>query len=378
MVTGGRRNFLGRSALIGTGAIAAASTLTGNAKGKERPKFKRKSPSSLELLNVGFLACDPSGHLSIWGPLINPTEEWTRRTGMVISHCWDIDKNDEESFAKTYGCKRVKNYYDMVDKVDGIIIPSFDTANRANKYLVKPYLEAGIPTFINRPFAFNMADAEEIVNLSRKTGTPIMCGSAYEYCKEVLILKKEVEECSPLYGAAVSSDSSDFPSHGIHPLYWVHKVFGGDISRISYFTKDWKKVPGSVHIEYNPKSDGESSFYVNIVFMKNGPARSWGAMTIVGKKGSKIIDILTEGNIEECFHFFFLPSLLAMQKFFESGKMPEPLDDILTKTRIFLSAWKSHVDHGGGPVNPRQLPRDWQGPPMYFTRKNRYPKGFFG
>ena len=372
-----RRTFLGKTVLAGAGVLASAAG-SKSIEAVQRGGKKRKSPSSLELIHVGFLGCDPSGHLAIWGPLINPTEGWTRRTGMVISHCWDIDKNDEERFATTYGCERVKNYDDMVGKVDGIIIPSFDTAYGVNKHLVKPYLEAGIPTFINRPFAFNMADAEVIVNLSKKTGTPIMCGSAYEYCKEVLIIKRAVERCAPLYGAAVTSDSSDFPSHGIHPLYWVHKIFGGDVARISYFSRDWRKVHGSVHIEYRPKIKGEAPFYVNIVYMQNTPTLSWGAMNIVGGNGSEIINILTEVNTEEVFHFFFLPSLLAMQKFFESGEMPEPPENILSKTRLFLSAWKSQVDHNGAPVDPAELPLDWTGPHMYFTRPDRYPDGFFG
>ncbi len=371
-----RRTFLGKTALAGAGMLAAAGAKPAGA--AVRTRKKRTSPSSLELLHVGFLACDPSGHLAIWGPLINPPEGWTRRTGMVISHCWDIDKTDEERFATTYGCERVKNYTDMIGKVDAVILPSFDTAYGINKHLVKPYLEAGIPVFINRPFAFNMADAEAIVALSKKTGTPIMCGSAYEYCKEVKILKREVERCAPLYGAAVTSDSSDFPSHGIHPIYWVHKVFGSDVARISYFTRDWKKVHGSVHMEYRPKKEGDAPFYVNIVYMQNTPTQSWGSMSIVGGGGSEIVNILTEVGTEEVFHFFFLPSVLAMQKFFESGEMPEPTESILSKTRLFLSAWKSHVDHHGAPVDPSELPRDWTGPHMYFTRPDRYPAGFFG
>lgn len=372
-----RRSFLGKTVLAGAGVLASAvgSKSIGAA---QRAVKKRKSPSSLELLHVGFLACDPSGHLAIWGPLINPPEGWTRRTGMVISHCWDIDKTDEERFAKTYGCERVKNYTDMIGKVDAIIIPSFDTAYGVNKHLVKPYLEAGVPVFINRPFAFNMADAEEIVQLSKKTGTPIMCGSAFEYCKETRIIERAVERCGPLYGAAVAADSSDFPSHGIHPLYWVHRIFGGDIARVSYFSRDWRKVHGSVQIEYRPKKDGDAPFYVNIVYMQNTPTQSWGTMNIVGGNASEIITILTETGTEEMFNFFFLPSLLAMQKFFESGEMPEPTDSILGKTRLFLSAWKSQVDHHGAPVDPAELPRDWTGPHMFFTRPDRYPEGFFG
>ena len=42
--------------------------------------------------------------------------------------------------------------------------------------------------------------------------------------------------------------------------------------------------------------------------------------------------------------------------------MPWSYDYILEKTRIFLTAFKSHVDHGGQLVKVSDLPDDWTAP----------------
>ena len=49
-----RRSFLGKTALAGAGMLAAAGAK--KAVAAVRPRKKRTSPSSLELLHVGFLA----------------------------------------------------------------------------------------------------------------------------------------------------------------------------------------------------------------------------------------------------------------------------------------------------------------------------------
>ncbi|KKL12130.1 hypothetical protein LCGC14_2538840, partial [marine sediment metagenome] len=72
-----------------------------------------------------------------------------------------------EELAKKYKCEAVKNYYDMVGKVDGMIFAGFNEVKWWPQ-LTKPYLEAGIPCFINRPFAYSMKDANTIIKTAKK------------------------------------------------------------------------------------------------------------------------------------------------------------------------------------------------------------------
>jgi predicted dehydrogenase len=167
-----RRTFIGKVALAGAGAAAASAPLV-------RAQAKPKLPAT-DLLRVGVVALGDNSHMnySIWAPMINQVEpdHWPvgRTTRMLITHCWDSRPELAQAFAQKYKCEAVKNYYDMVGKVDGMIFAGFNECKWWPK-LVKPYLEAGIPCYINRPFAYSMKDAKYMVELSKKHNAPILC-----------------------------------------------------------------------------------------------------------------------------------------------------------------------------------------------------------
>ncbi|MFA6471673.1 MAG: Gfo/Idh/MocA family oxidoreductase, partial [Candidatus Latescibacterota bacterium] len=227
-----------RQVLLG-GGIVAAGALAGKASpAVERPRFKRRSPSAVELMEIGILVANPGqSHIdSIWGPLINPTgDPWTRLTGMVMTKVWDKNPEVARNFAKKYSCETVENYHDMAGKVDGVILSDFISAHYFSD-LSKPYLEAGTPIFINRPFAYSMEKARMITGLSKKTGTPIMCGDTHEYVKEVNIVRDRVKAMEPLTGVQATNSMSDYPSHGIHGIYWLHACLGSGVQAVSYIT----------------------------------------------------------------------------------------------------------------------------------------------
>ena len=65
---------------------------------------EKKVSTNSELLRIGVLTCGPSSHvISVWGPIINPTDGRTRMTGMIMTHVWDVNEEDMKSFAEKYG-----------------------------------------------------------------------------------------------------------------------------------------------------------------------------------------------------------------------------------------------------------------------------------
>ncbi|MCC7264135.1 MAG: Gfo/Idh/MocA family oxidoreductase [Candidatus Latescibacteria bacterium] len=165
------------------------------------------------LLRVGILTCGPSSHVAdIWGPILNATEGRTRMTGMRMTQVWDIVPKDAESFSRRYGVEVVANFGDMVGKVDGVILSDFDAVPAYEK-LARPYLEAGIPIFINRPFAYSLAEARSMIDLAVAHGTPIMSGSSFEYVKEVEIIRSRLAGLGPITGFVADNSMSE-------PLPW--------------------------------------------------------------------------------------------------------------------------------------------------------------
>jgi predicted dehydrogenase len=122
--------------------------------------FRRSSPSSPELIRLGIIGCTPGwSHVAeIYGPQINPIETggagFIRATGMRMTLVWDANPEHAVNFARKYGCETVSAYTGMVGKVDAVMLS--DIASVPYFYeLARPYLEAGIPLFLNRPFAYS-------------------------------------------------------------------------------------------------------------------------------------------------------------------------------------------------------------------------------
>ncbi|MCD6308340.1 MAG: Gfo/Idh/MocA family oxidoreductase, partial [Candidatus Latescibacteria bacterium] len=212
-----RRAFLKKSALAGASLAfaGAGNPAAGHA------AFTRTSPSSPGLLKVGILTTR-GGHItSIWGPLINPTDGKTRVTGMVMTHAWDIDTGSLDAFCEKYDVEKVSRYDGMIGKVDAIVMADFESLHW-NQDLVRPYLESGVPIFINRPFASSLKNARDMIETARRHGTPIMCGSSLEYVQAVDSVRTAIPGLGELTGFVADNAMSDYATHGVHGIYFVH------------------------------------------------------------------------------------------------------------------------------------------------------------
>jgi hypothetical protein len=323
------------------------------------------------LLRIGMLACGgPSSitHAPIWGPIINALDGRVRMTGMLVTHVWDIRKDDAEAFGKRIGAEVVESFDQMIGKVDAIIIPDFD-AVPVYKYLVRPYIEAGIPCFINRPFALCLKDAREMIELAKKHGVPLMCGSSFEYVKEVGIVRSRVKSIEPITGYLVDNSMSDYATHGIHGLYFAYACIGGGVERVSYLTPDWKNPNGVVILEHRPRGEDGKTFYGCIQEVAGAGTNAW--IKVYGR-GFIEQACWWEGSSKDRDIFLWLPMLLEMEKMFRTGKMPEPYESLYEKTQIFLAGFKSHLEKGGAPVALSEI-GDWRAP---LPGPPRYPEDF--
>ena len=323
--------------------------------------------ATTDLLTVGILACSRYVHTKgIWGPIIEPeadggpSAQRTRMTGMAITHVWDVDRKGAEAFAQQYkGVEIVDDYWDMVGKVDAIILDDFDSC-RHFKHLARPYLEAGIPMFINRPFALNVDDARMILDLAARHDTPIMSGSSFEYAPEITQIRNNIEEIGPLSGYCAANSMSDYATHGVHGVFFAYACVGGGIRSAAYQTSDWRTPNGLVTIEYEGR-DGGRPFYGCVQEISG----VWAWMRAFGSR-------TFEQSVHAGAHFW-PPMIIQMQKMFETGKMPATHGELLEKTQLFLAAFKSHVECGGAPVALDEI-GDWTAP---LLNPDPYPADFF-
>ncbi len=378
-----RRSFIKSAALASTVLAATGNASVQNA-GKR--KFRRRSPSSAELLEIGVLTVT-GGHADpIWGHLINPVGGKTRLTGMVMTQAWDIDTGALDGFSKKFDLKKAASYDAMVGKVDGVILTDYASLFW-NPELARPYLDAGTPIYINRPFAASLGAMKDMIDRAKKNGTPLMTSSSLEYVQAVDSIRQMLPELGEITGYVADNAQSDYITHGTHGIWFVHKCVGGGVKSVSYQAEDWTRPNGAMIFEHFGRNGGKNFYGLLMQAYRSGSAwiRVSGKGTTKRADGyandvhiERQMDWPREGRGNVVDSSIWLPLLHTVQRFFETGVMPESFESIEEKTRMFIGGLYSHLEKKGAPVLLSEIPPDWEcprdRPPMNAAR---YPKGFF-
>jgi hypothetical protein len=139
--------------------------------------------------------------------------------------------------------------------------------------------------------------------------------------------------------------------HGLHGLWWTHKVTGGGIHAISQKMDDWKKGGGTSFIVHEDRGNGAYIGRVNHVQRER-------CLIWTKFDGSDQVYRYDTGYWD---YFVYLPLILTVQDMFYFGMnhLPETYDSFLEKSRLFISAFRSHLREGGGLVELKALDEDW-------------------
>jgi len=355
-----RRSFVAGAPVAGA-AFAGSAALGAVARASE-------GTSAGDVFRVGCLNVSSYSHLeAIWAPMINPRPGTgdIPLTGMRITHCWEIDPERGEQFAKTFGCEAVKNFDDMVGKVDGIISGGYFN-HPWNHVLHEPYLEAGLPNLINRPLSNSRAKAQQIVETARKHGATILTPSAFEHNDAIARAKAWATGKNIICYTATNS-FDDYPTHGIHGVYLIYRAIveaGNPVVSVAFRADRWYSPPGVMTFEHRA-ADGRQFFGalhqapvgLGSVHIHTGEEPQGRSFQIQGGMGSPYDR--TE---------MWAPTIWVFQNMAMHGEMPQTFDQLLEKNNLFLAGWRSILENDGGPVAPADVPEDWESPVELPTR----------
>ncbi len=349
----GRRAFLKKSSLLGAGLAAAHAGSRALAAGRSETG---------EVFRVGCLNVTTYSHLAgLWGPVINPRpdQKEIRLTDMRITHCWEIDHEKAKGFANTFGCEAVKNFDDMLGKVDGVISGGYYN-HPWNHILHRPYLEAGLPNLINRPLSNSIAKAEEMVAVAKKHGATILTPSAFEHNSTMSAAKAWVRDKKVLcYNATNSFD--DYPTHGIHGLYMIYRAIveaGNPVESVAFRAEKWHKGPGVMTFEHRDASG--RPFFGTL----HQAATSLGTLRVFTPGDQRGEGFHIRIGSEEPYSKteLWAPTVWAFQRMARHGEMAQTFDQLLDRHRAFMAGWRSILVEDGRPVRLDAVPADWQSP----------------
>src|SRR5437016_3645549 len=164
----------------------AAATLAGPVSPQAPTQRKRK-------IRVGALNVGEYTFWGIWGDILSPKGKFGGGLfNMEITHCWDLNPKLAREFAAKHDCVAIDKYDGMVGKVDAIAFGGLYEVPWQH-LLAKPYVEAGIPTYLSRPFSYRLRDIDFILNLAAKHSTPLMATSVQEHYYQASYLKDRLK-----------------------------------------------------------------------------------------------------------------------------------------------------------------------------------------
>ncbi|MBI2301354.1 MAG: Gfo/Idh/MocA family oxidoreductase [Armatimonadetes bacterium] len=99
--------------------------------------------------------------------------------GFELACCWDYEREKAERYAATFpgDARAVDTPEAATEGVDAAFIADCNDEGADHLALARPFLERGLPVFVDKPFARTLADAQELVRLSREHDTPLMSAS---------------------------------------------------------------------------------------------------------------------------------------------------------------------------------------------------------
>jgi virulence factor len=298
------------------------------------------------MIKLGMLDFDTSHAVEFTKRLNHkgvPKDQWVDGARVVVG-CPGESKLAPERIAgfkaemQKLGVPLVEEPTDMIGRVDGLLVESLEGG--AHLARARPFLEAGIPCFIDKPFTCSTADAKKIVALAAKNRTAVFSSSALRYAPEVVSFNEDGKLGKVVgvvsYGPApLAENRTDVPRnpglyhYGIHALEVLYALMGPGCVRLSCTSEP------DVDVVTGQWKDGRVA---TLRGLRSG-ARPYGFVAFC-EKGVKHVTVRTTRVYREL--------LKQVVKFFKQNK--PPLDAAVTvEMMAFIdAALRSTANHGAG------------------------------
>ncbi len=141
----------------------------------------------------------------------------------TVTHIWTQDKKISEHIAAASLIDNiVENYQDMIGLVDAVLLARDDPEN--HKEMSRPFLEAGVPIYIDKPLATSVAEAEKIYSFQKYDSQIFSC-SALGFADEFDPKKNDFSSLGKLKQVKATI-MKDWQKYSVHIIEPVLKIIG--------------------------------------------------------------------------------------------------------------------------------------------------------
>lgn len=246
--------------------------------------------------------------------------------GVCVTHVWCQDRDIAESIAKSSAIETVVNQLeDMVGQVDAVILGRDDPENHVA--MAKPFIEAGIPIFIDKPLAYSSEDLEWFSEQNRQ-GKFIMSCSSMRYANECRVAKQELGSLGSIE-LVTAVGKKDWKKYGIHLLEAVFGVLDDPIAEnVQHIGELEREI---VHVRLAGGVDVTLNLF-------NGISGTF-QVSFFGQRGWKTLDIRNSYSM-------FRDNLIEFVRSVEQGKPRLDFEKTYRLMTIIIAANESRLQGG--------------------------------
>lgn len=194
---------------------------------------------SAKPIRIGIIGAENS-HTITYGEIFNRDRKFP---GCEVVGVW----GETPAFAKTAAEKGhipliVKDPAEFKGRIDALIVD-----HRHAKYhleAARPFVEAGIPTFIDKPFCYRVSEGQAFLAMARAKKTPVSSFSTVARGEVVNDLKAQIKALTGIQHV-ISCGHCDVDSpyggvffYGIHQVQKLMEIFGENVVKVRVARKD--------------------------------------------------------------------------------------------------------------------------------------------
>ncbi|MBR6772262.1 MAG: Gfo/Idh/MocA family oxidoreductase [Clostridia bacterium] len=277
------------------------------------------------MFRIGIIGTENS-HATDLARRLNLSEDYP---DCRVTLVWGHYPDENRRIARDFNCSVAQNIDEMVENTDAVLVTARDGKFHAE--FARPFIEAGKPAFIDKPFTVDVCEASELILLAKEKGVPLCGGSTLKYADAVEELKayfaaapENVLGGSVFAPVVMDSEYSGFFFYSPHLAEMTLEIFG-------YAPKAVTAVrnPSGVFatIDYgsfcvaNHFGSGAPDYCAS-VYSKSGSVVKAVDLSMIGAKNCEaFVNMLRTGRMPRTYEELLAPVkyLNAVKKAYETG-----------------------------------------------------------
>lgn len=180
--------------------------------------------------------------------------------GFELTRVWSPIRQDAENMAKLYTSrpKVCETFEEVSDDVDLVLIANCDEDKAGSDHLefARPSIGKGVPTFIDKPMAYEVSDARTCVELAQEHNTPILSLSILREVPHVARFRNRFAELGQPQFALIKGGNYRMAGM-VHAISFAQHLFGPGVESVVSMGAEGK--PFIIHLDYGDQADKPSS-----------------------------------------------------------------------------------------------------------------------